>query len=126
MNRALPANVQYGIWLRSASSSGGKDWLGFVTDRGIIAQWGKTGMVVQSMVLSPRPSHPELQQRIDEKLGKGYRLVGEYQPGQGWSHHQPGIPQDTAQPPWPSPAPPIETDHRISRWLSEPSGQSWF
>lgn len=126
MNRALPANVQYGIWLRSPSASGGKDWLGFVTDRGIIAQWGKTGMVVQSMVLSPRPSHPELQQRIDEKLGKGYRLVGEYQPSQGWSHQQPALSPRTPPPSLSPSEPTAQTNGQVNRWLSEPSGSAWF
>ena len=67
----VPGNTQYGIWLRAPSSSGGKDWLGFLTDREVISQWGKTGQVNQSKTISDRPSRIDLDKKIEEKKGKG-------------------------------------------------------
>src|SRR5512136_1579435 len=67
----VPGNTQYGVWMRSPSSSGGKDWLGFLTDREVISQWGKTGQVNQSKVIGPAPSRIFLDRKIEEKKGKG-------------------------------------------------------
>ena len=34
----IPGTARYGIWLRANSSSGGKDWLGFLTDHDVVSQ----------------------------------------------------------------------------------------
>ena len=72
----VPGNTQYGIWLRAPSSSGGKDWLGFLTDREVISQWGKTGQVNQSKTISDRPSRIDLDKKIEEKKGKATAWSG--------------------------------------------------
>jgi hypothetical protein len=113
--------------MRAPSSSGGKDWLGFLTDKQVISQWGKTGAAHQSTVLSDRPSRTDLQLKIDEKLRKGYRLIGEYRAGQGWSHlQQPAAPTAPIRPSVPRQSAPAPDQH-VQSWLSDKDGDSpWF
>lgn len=125
----VPGNTQYGIWLRAPSSSGGKDWLGFLTDREVISQWGKTGQVNQSKTIGPAPSRIFLDQKIEEKKGKGYRLVGEWFPGSGWSHQrqtQPVTPPDPPQRNRPTNSTPPLNSKVMSEWLSDQNSDQWF
>ena len=125
----VPGNTQYGIWLRAPSSSGGKDWLGFLTDREVISQWGKTGQVNQSKTIGPAPSRIFLDQKIEEKKGKGYRLVGEWFPGSGWSHQSqtpPATPPDPPQRNRPASSTPPLASQVMSEWLSDQNSDQWF
>lgn len=125
----VPGNTQYGIWLRAPSSSGGKDWLGFLTDREVISQWGKTGQVNQSKTIGPAPSRIFLDQKIEEKKGKGYRLVGEWFPGSGWSHQRqtpPVTPPDPPQRNRPTSSTPPLASQVMSKWLSDQNSDQWF
>ncbi len=125
----VPGNTQYGIWLRAPSSSGGKDWLGFLTDREVISQWGKTGQVNQSKTIGPAPSRIFLDQKIEEKKGKGYRLVGEWFPGSGWSHQrqtQPATPPDPPPRYRPANSTPPLASQVMSEWLSDQNSDQWF
>ena len=125
----VPGNTKYGIWLRAPSSSGGKDWLGFLTDKEVISQWGKTGQVNQSKTIGPAPSRIFLDQKIEEKKGKGYRLVGEWFPGSGWSHHrqtQPATPPDPPPRNRPASSNPPLASQVMSEWLSDQNSDQWF
>lgn len=125
----VPGNTQYGIWMRAPSSSGGKDWLGFLTDREVISQWGKTGQVNQSKVIGPAPSRIFLDQKIEEKKAKGYRLVGEWFPGSSWSHLQqnpPATPPDPPQRSRPTNSTPPLSSNVMSEWLSDQNNDRWF
>ena len=125
----VPGNTQYGIWLRAPSSSGGKDWLGFLTDREVISQWGKTGQVNQNKVIGPAPSRVFLDQKIEEKKAKGYRLVWEWFPGSGWSHLKrsppvtPPAPTERSRPA--NGTPPL-SGNVMSEWLSDQNSDRWF
>lgn len=124
MSLPIPDKATYGIWMRAPSSSGGKDWLGFVTDTCVISQWGKTGMVLQDKAISDRPSVLDLDRKVREKKAKGYQVLGEYRPGRGWSHLPPpnAKPKNTGPPP--APAPPVKG--RVASWLSTSDGREWF
>lgn len=125
----VPGNTQYGIWLRAPSTSGGKDWLGFLTDREVISQWGKTGQVNQSKTIGPSPSRIFLDQKIEEKKGKGYRLVGEWFPGSGWSHQRQTQPATPPSPPplnRPASSTPPLASQVMSEWLSDQNSDQWF
>ena len=124
----IPGTARYGIWLRANSSSGGKDWLGFLTDHDVVSQWGKTGQVNQSKTIGLAPSRTFLDQKIEEKKRKGYRLIGEWFPGSGWSHQR----QPPAAPP-PEPTrtkttastPPVSSAV-MTEWLSDRNSDQWF
>lgn len=125
----VPGKTQYGIWLRAPSSSGGKDWLGFLTDREVISQWGKTGQVNQSKTIGSAPSRIFLDQKIEEKKGKGYRLVREWFPGSGWSHQRqtpPVTPPDPPQRNRPTNGTPPLASQVMSEWLSDQNSDQWF
>ena len=124
----VPGNTQYGIWLRAPSVSGGKDWLGFLTDREVISQWGKTGQVNQSKTIGPAPSRTFLDQKIEEKKGKGYRLIGEWFPGSGWSHQRQPPPAPPPEPPrsrTTTSTPPVSSTV-MTEWLSDRNSDQWF
>ena len=124
----VPGNTQYGIWLRAPSVSGGKDWLGFLTDREVISQWGKTGQVNQSKTIGPAPSRTFLDQKIEEKKGKGYRLIGEWFPGSGWSHQRQPPPAPPPEPPrsrTTASTPPVSSTV-MTEWLSDRNSDQWF
>jgi predicted DNA-binding WGR domain protein len=79
----LPANTVYSIHLRAPSTSGGKDWVGAVTNTEMHAFWGKTGQINQHQ---PKPGNmTTLQKLINEKLGKGYQQVDDYTQKDGWA-----------------------------------------
>ena len=120
----VPGNTQYGVWMRCPSSSGGKDWLGFLTDSEVISQWGKTGQVNQSKVIGPAPSRIFLDRKIEEKKGKGYRVIGEWFPATGWSHQQsipPDPPLKTGRPQ----TPPLDACV-MKEWLLGRNSEDWF
>ena len=124
----IPGNTQYGIWLRAPSVSGGKDWLGFLTDREVISQWGKTGQVNQSKTIGPAPSRTFLDQKIEEKKRKGYRLIGEWFPGSGWSHQRQPPPAPPPEPPrsrTTTTTPPVSSTV-MTEWLSDRNSDQWF
>lgn len=125
MNLPVPDKASYGIWMMAPSSSGGKDWLGFVTDREVVSQWGKTGMVQQDKAISDRPSVLDLDRKVREKRAKGYQVLGEYNPNRGWSH----LPSSASQLPKMAAAaltmPPSVTD-KVASWLSISDGREWF
>jgi hypothetical protein len=131
MNPPIPAHSSYGVWLRSPSPSGGKDWLAFLTERQVVSCWGKTGAVRQSKTVSDRPSRIDLHLKMEEKLRKGYRLLGEYRPQQGWSFlpATPSAPDNPlsspAMTPSPSPAPAPTPEPPLQRWLNE-AEPNWF
>lgn len=124
MSLPIPNNITYGIWMRAPSSSGGKDWLGFVTDTGVVSQWGKTGMVLQSKAISDRPSVLDLDRKVREKRAKGYQVLGEYHPGRGWSHLPKTNTKSKTTAPPPPPAPPAKA--KVASWLSTSDGPEWF
>jgi len=123
----IPGNTQYGIWLRAPSVSGGKDWVGFLTDRDVISQWGKTGQVNQSKTIGPVPSRTFLDQKIEEKKGKGYRLIGEWFPGSGWSHQRQSPPAPPPEPPRfrTTTTPPVSSTV-MTEWLFDRNSDQWF
>ena len=124
----VPGNTQYGVWMRCPSSSGGKDWLGFLTDREVISQWGKTGQVNQSKVIGPAPSRIFLDRKIEEKKGKGYRVVGEWLPATGWSHQQSNPTATPADPPLKTGrplTPPLDASI-MKEWLLGRNSEDWF
>ena len=123
----VPGNTQYGIWLRAPSVSGGKDWLGFLTDQEVISQWGKTGQVNQSKSIGPAPSRTFLDQKIEEKKRKGYRLLGEWFPGSGWSHQRQALPATPPEPPRSrtTTTPPVSSTV-MTEWLSDQNSDQWF
>jgi hypothetical protein len=125
MSLPIPDKATYGIWMRAPSSSGGKDWLGFVTDTGVVSQWGKTGMVLQSKTISDRPSVLELDRKVREKRAKGYQVLGEYHPGRGWSH-LPTPPKAKPKNAAPPPLPPPPAKAKVASWLSTSDGREWF
>jgi hypothetical protein len=120
----VPGNTQYGVWMRSPSSSGGKDWLGFLTDREVISQWGKTGQVNQSKVIDPASSRNFLDRKIEEKKGKGYRVLGEWFPATGWSHQQPTQPDPPLKTGRPL-TPPLDASV-MKEWLCGQNSEDWF
>jgi len=125
----VPGNTQYGIWMRAPSSSGGKDWLGFLTDREVISQWGKSGQVNQSKTISDRPSRIDLDRKIEEKKGKGYRLVGEWFPDSGWSHQRqtaPVTPPDSPRNTRPASSTPPLASQVMKEWLTDQNSEQWF
>ena len=124
----VPGNTQYGVWMRCPSSSGGKDWLGFLTDREVISQWGKTGQVNQSKVIGPAPSRIFLDRKIEEKKGKGYRVVGEWFPATGWSNQQQTPLVTPADPPLKTerPLPPPLDASVMKEWLLGRNSEDWF
>jgi hypothetical protein len=81
----LQPNTSYAVHLSAASSSGGKDWVGSITDSNEIhTYWGRTGHINQH---TAKPGDfMALQKIISQKMnGKDrYIQVDEYHPQQGW------------------------------------------
>ena len=132
---APPPDAEYGIWMRSPSISGGKDWLIFQTRRGIVTLWGKTGQVNQES--PPKPFTLERYWKIaDEKQGKGYSEIGTWGEKTGWNMHgqskasQPSMPTPPPipdHPPHPTPKPVPQMAEAVQQWITPPSGDAeWF
>ncbi|QXE87371.1 hypothetical protein KP003_02890 [Geomonas nitrogeniifigens] len=105
----------YAVHLRAPSVSGGKDWVGAVTQNGEIhTYWGKSGQIIQH---AAKPGDMTALQKIitQKKTGKDqYTQVDEYSPQHGWqSQRTQQSPKGSAQPAtsaaplvdWPTSAP---------------------
>ncbi|MBN2644368.1 hypothetical protein [Trichloromonas sp.] len=83
MSPPLPPDTLIGFHLRSPSRSGGKDWVGCLTQDGTFHRyWGKTGQVNQHR--QERGNHRDLRDLVKQKLTKGYRILDTYQAPDGW------------------------------------------
>lgn len=70
----IPEDTTRAIWLRSPSSSGGKDWICCTTPRGVVTVWGKQWQANQNS----RPKSDDPQRLISGKLRKGYEHFAEF------------------------------------------------
>ncbi len=87
MSHPLPADTLIGFHLRSPSSSGGKDWVGCLTNGGIFHRyWGKVGQVNQHQ--QTQGNHRDLQQLVKQKQAKGYQIIDTYHSPAGWQSQQ--------------------------------------
>jgi hypothetical protein len=71
----------------------------------------------------------DLDRKIEEKKGKGYRLVGEWFPGSGWSHQRqtpPSTPPSQPQRNSPASSTPPLSNKVMSEWLSDRNSDQWF
>jgi len=128
-----PHNALYGIWLRSASVSGGKDWLIFQVPNGVMTMWGKTGFVNQ---MSPVKPGKDIYHIAQGKRNKGYEEVATWSQAHGWSHgaQQHSGAQAQATPPVPAPKPtkPRRSSSQkaiaaVQKWTEEaPPEAEWF
>ena len=119
----IPASATYGIWLRSSSVSGGKDWVCFQTPTGAVTFWGKTGQVNQSAF----NENGKIQPLTNSKIQKGYYQIGIWQPATGWSEpekqsQQPSLASLIAKPTLPKPKP----QEIIQQWVSASDAPEWF
>ena len=146
-----PAGAQYGVWMRAPSTSGGKDWIGFITNAVVISFWGKTDQVNQTASICDHPHRHVLNAKIQEKNMKGYRILGELLPTMGWTwKHGVTVPQQAPPPPLPQsrsrraalpnnvtlpvnipdsppPSPPKRTIRNIVEdWKTATDGAEWF
>lgn len=130
----VPKFTQFGIWLRCPTSSGRKDWRGFVTTTNVVSQWGKINFINQEKVLFDRPSHADLSKKINEKTAKGYKVIGHYHvDSQTWvmvGQAPPTNPPAPSRPiPTPTPpAPPSQPDRVLREWVAAGKGdeETWF
>ena len=87
MSYPLPADTLIGFHLRSPSSSGGKDWIGCLTNNGTFHRyWGKVGQVNQHQ--QGQGNHRDLQQLVKQKQAKGYQIIDTYHSPAGWQSQQ--------------------------------------
>lgn len=87
MSHPVPADTLIGFHLRSPSSSGGKDWVGCLTDDGTFHRWwGKIGQVNQHQ--HSKGNHHELQKLVKQKLAKGYQMIDIFHAPAGWQSQQ--------------------------------------
>lgn len=86
----LKPGTTYAIHMRRPSKGAGggtADWVGSVTSNGEVhAFWGKTGSINQRA--GKTGNMTTLQEIIDEKKQKGYSVVDEYAPQNGWLSQQ--------------------------------------
>lgn len=112
----LQPNTIYAVHLRAASSSGGKDWVGSITDSNEIhTYWGRTGHINQH---AAKPGDfMALQKIISQKMnGKDkYMQVDEYHPQQGWQSQR----KQTPAPSQPKAPRPVTTP--IVDWVEAPN-----
>ena len=126
----LPAGtkVHEALWLRSPSSSGGKDWIGCLTDRGVFTLWGKTGQVNQSSA-PKRTSHDLLSALLNKKRAKGYTVIGRFVNGQWFPSFPMGSESiQSFQPPPRRRVRPSQVDRTITVWVEnqQEAMQPWF
>ena len=87
MSYPLPADALIGFHLRSPSSSGGKDWVGCLTNGGVFHRyWGKVGQVNQQQ--HSTGNHSDLQKLVKQKLAKGYQMIDIFHAPAGWQSQQ--------------------------------------
>ena len=128
-----PPNAEYGIWLRSPSSSGGKEWLCFQTDRDVRSFWGKIGQVNQSTVLCSTSNRHYLEAMAKRKRAKGYQQMMEWNERHGWMDPRTGqtfavksvsadgtMVAESTPPPKPTPK-----ANPVKEWLSSVADE-WF
>lgn len=103
-NNMFPKNTVHAIHLRAPSTSGGKDWVGFVTTNPMHGGklWvlnGKTTDVMsgggQGRSVKAPATEAALSAAVERKLDEGYSHVDEYEARCGW-HNQPS--SNPAQP----------------------------
>jgi hypothetical protein len=79
----LHPETRYAVHLRSASVSGGKDWVGSLTTfYEIRTYWGKTGAVNHQKTRSGTLNN--LDHLIAQKNANGYREIDRYHLETGW------------------------------------------
>lgn len=125
----IPENTDYGVWMRCPNAYGGKDWLGFVTDGGVISCWGRTGQVRQSKVLwdhSPQRWMDLLMRKVEEKRRKGYDTLATTN-GKNWTFagapcEETPIEDFSSEKTESEENPPAEA---LSQWI-EGGGRFWF
>jgi len=104
----LQPNTIYAIQLRAPSSSGGKDWVGSITNSNEIhTYWGRIGQINQH---AAKPGDFTALQKIinQKKTGKDrYQEVDEYHQQQGWSSQRTQARTKTAVPKAKPVAPPV-------------------
>ena len=87
MSYPLPADALIGFHLRSPSRSGGKDWVGCLTNNGTFYRyWGKIGQVNQHQ--QGHGNYRDLQQLVKNKQAKGYQIIDTYHSHAGWQSQQ--------------------------------------
>lgn len=87
MSHPLPADTLIGFHLRSPSSSGGKDWVGCLSNDGTFHRyWGKVGQVSQHQ--HSKGNHHELQKLVKQKQAKGYQIIDTFHRPDGWQSQQ--------------------------------------
>lgn len=123
----LPAGtkVHEALWLRSPSSSGGKDWIGCLTDRGVFTLWGKTGQVNQSSA-PKKTSHDLLSALLNKKKAKGYKVIGRFANDQWFLSGSEST--QSFQPPPRRRVRPSQVDRTITVWVKnqQEAMQPWF
>lgn len=126
-----PAGATRGVWMRSISVSGTKDWLCFdIPGTGIETRWGKTGAICQSARKSGN-----FDTTVHSKERKGYQKVSVWLPQPGWSNASTPIPP-AAPSPEPTPkvakAPKVkaaQAENKLSpleEWTSKTDVPKWF
>ena len=124
----LPAGtkVHEAFWLRSPSSSGGKDWIGCLTDRGVFTLWGKTGQVNQSSA-PKRTSQDLLSALLNKKKAKGYTVIARFVNDQ-WFPSGSESTQSFQPPPPRRRVRPSQVDRTITVWVEnqQEAMQPWF
>jgi len=87
MSHPLPADTLIGFHLRAPSSTGGKDYIIYLTNASVLhRRWGKTLQVNQHQ--QGQGNHRDLQQLVRQKQAKGYRVVDTYHAPAGWQSQQ--------------------------------------
>jgi len=83
MRPRLPPGTTHAVHPRAPSVTGGKDWVGSVTDRGELhTRWGRTGHLNQALV---KPgSLADLTRWVGQKLRRGYTRIDAYDAERGW------------------------------------------
>ncbi|MDO3380413.1 hypothetical protein [Geoalkalibacter halelectricus] len=125
----LPPRTIEAIWCEAKGSSGGtKEWVGCLTPDGLVTMWGKKGHVNQK---SQPKRGKRLLDALNEKLNKGYHIVGSFE-NNAWktaaTHSPPPPPQPKApEPPKPkAPEPPKPKRASIlDEWVAS-SRMDWF
>lgn len=118
-----PDNMEYGVWLRSPSVSGGKDWVIFLTKGGLVVRWGKTGHVNQEKshpFSNMRACDEAFQRKLAGKLDKGYKIVQRLDP----DHNDP---ENRLERRHDEHLPPVEVSSNVMKeWLSDQDNTEWF
>jgi len=75
----LSPDVTEACWMEAPLDGGGfKWWLVWLSDDTLTTMWGENGQLTQSKIISTSHTEANLRAKIDEKLRKGYRNIGNY------------------------------------------------